>query len=78
MMQRSQIYLSEEHLGRLAAFARARGSTQSALVREALDEYLARQEPVDKHSLRELAFGAWASADQGPSLEELRQEERSF
>jgi hypothetical protein len=77
-MQRSQIYLSEIHLSQLAAFARARSTTHSALVREALDDYLARQEPLDKQALREQAFGAWLPEGSGPSLPDLRSEERHF
>jgi Ribbon-helix-helix protein, copG family len=77
-MHRSQIYLSETHLGSLASYARARGTTHSALVREALDEYLARQAPVDKRALRSQAFAAWAVNPDAPSLAELRREERSF
>ncbi len=77
-MQRSQIYLTESHLGHLAAHARSRGTTQSALIREALDEYLARQAPIDKRALRRQAFGAWAPNAGAPSLEQLRSEERRF
>jgi predicted transcriptional regulator len=77
-MQRAQIYLSESHLGRLAACARARKTTQSALIREALDEYLLRQNPVDKRALRERAFAAWADNPTAPTLAQLRSEERSL
>lgn len=77
-MQRSQIYLSEAHLGRLAAYARARGTTHSALVREALDEYLSHQPPVDKRALRSQAFAAWSANQEAPTVAGLRSEERSF
>jgi hypothetical protein len=77
-MHRSQIYLSETHLSSLAAYARARGTTHSALVREALDTYLAQQAPVDKRALRVQAFATWAANDDAPSLQALRREERSF
>lgn len=77
-MQRSQIYLSESHLGRLAAWARARRTTQSALIREALDEYLARQTPVDKRAMRARAFAAWADNPAAPTLTQLRSEERGI
>ena len=78
MMHRSQIYLSDSHLGNLAAHARARKTTQSALIREALDEYLLRQPPVDKRALRGQAFAAWSANSAAPTVAELRQEERSF
>jgi predicted transcriptional regulator len=77
-MQRSQIYLSETHLGSLATFARARSTTQSALIREALDEYLSRQAPVDKRALRSQVFAAWSANPAAPTLATLRSEERSF
>jgi hypothetical protein len=48
------------------------------LVREALDDYLARQEPLDKQALREQSFGAWLPEGPGPSLPDLRNEERHF
>ena len=77
-MQRSQIYLTESHLGSLAAYARSRGTTHSALIRQALDEYLARQAPLDKRVLRREAFGAWAPNEGAPSTAQLRGEERRF
>ncbi len=77
-MQRSQIYLTESHRDHLAAYARSRGTTHSALIREALDEYLARQAPLDKRLLRRQAFGAWAPNAAAPSLAQLRSEERRF
>ena len=77
-MRRSQIYLSESHLSHLAVYARARGTTQSALIREALDEYLVRHAPVDRRALRRQAFGAWAPNADAPSLAQLRSEERDF
>ncbi len=78
IMQRSQIYLSIAHLKALAVTARARGTTNSALIREALDQYLARQTPAEKRSARMLGFGAWASNADAPSLAQLRSEERHF
>lgn len=77
-MRRSQIYLTESHLGHLAAHARSRGTTQSALIREALDEYLARQAPPDLRALRREAFGAWAPDTGAPTVEQLRRAERHF
>ena len=75
-MKRSQIYLSEAHLKTLALVARARSTTHSALIREALDEYLARRAPPDKRAARAQAFGAWAPNRESPKLKQLRAEER--
>ena len=75
-MQRAQIYLTESHIGHIASVARARGTSQSALIREALDEYLARQAPVDKSALRSQAFASWSDNTEAPTLAELRSEDR--
>ncbi len=77
-MQRAQIYLTENHRDSLAAVAHARGTTQSALIREALDAYLLRQAPLEKRAMRSSSFGAWAKNDDAPSLKQLRAEERRF
>ena len=77
-MQRSQIDLTESQRGHLAAHARERGTSQSALIREALDEFLARQPPLDRRAPRRQAFGAWAPNTRAPCLERLRREERRF
>lgn len=77
-MLRSQIYLSESHLGQLSLFARARKTTQSALIREALDEYLARHTSVDQRAVRSQVFAAWSANESTPTLDALRAEERSF
>ncbi len=75
-MRRSQIYLTETHLKTLAAVARTRCTTHSALIREALDQYLARQTPQDKRAARAQAFGAWAANKSAPTVRQLRDEER--
>ena len=42
LVHRPQIYLSTEQAGRLAQRARAVGTTKSTLIREAIEEYLAK------------------------------------
>jgi predicted DNA-binding protein len=42
IMQRTQIYLSSEQAAHLARRARAGGTTKSTLIREAIEEYLAK------------------------------------
>ena len=42
IMRRTQIYLSSEQAARLAQRARAAGTTRSTLIREAIEEYLAK------------------------------------
>ncbi len=57
-MRRTQIYLDDRQHGDLAALAKQRGVTSSALIREAIDRYIAGQlSPQEK--LAELrALGA--------------------
>ena len=75
-MTRTQIYLQAAQIQHLNNYAQARSTTQSALVREALDEYLARQAPLDVRAQRSAAFGAWQANDSAPDLRSLRSEER--
>lgn len=42
IMNRTQIYLTAEQAARLAQRARATGTTKSTLIREAIEEYLAK------------------------------------
>jgi predicted DNA-binding protein len=52
IMQRTQIYLSAEQALRLAQRARAAGTTRSMVIREAIEEYLAK--PDEDTRLSEL------------------------
>jgi predicted DNA-binding protein len=52
IMRRTQIYLSSEQATRLSQRARAAGSTRSTLIREAIEEYLAK--PDEDARLTEL------------------------
>jgi predicted DNA-binding protein len=52
IMKRTQIYLDEEQAQRLARRARARGTTASKVIREAIDKYLAAPEDADAHLAR--------------------------
>jgi predicted DNA-binding protein len=53
IMRRTQIYLSSDQAARLARRARAAGTTNSTLIREAIEEYLAK--PDDDARRTELA-----------------------
>jgi len=75
-MRRSQIYLSEAHVKTLAVVARSRGTTASAVIRAALDQYLAGQAPADQRAARMQIFGAWSPHTDAPTLRQLRSEER--
>lgn len=79
IMQRTQIYLSEEHLRQLKELAKRRGVTSSSVIRDALDSYLARQvDPQDRlRKLKDLAVHLSSTAtgdnrDSAAEVEELR------
>jgi predicted transcriptional regulator len=80
-LHRTQIYLSNAQQATLGAMARAQRRTSSALIREAIDSFIAVQPVQQNRALRMRAAGQWLadSADfQRVTLAELRSEERSF
>ena len=77
-MTRTQIYLSEAQQLALADMARARHSTHSALIREALDRFLVQEQPASRKRQRMQAFGQWGEDRNRVSLAQLRSEERTF
>ena len=52
IVRRTQIYLDEEQAEQLSRRARARGTTASKVIREAIDEYLAAPDDADAHLAR--------------------------
>jgi Arc/MetJ-type ribon-helix-helix transcriptional regulator len=73
-MVRTQIYLTEAEQEALRSLARDTGRYQSELIREAIDEMLERQEPVNRRALMRQARGMWSDRDDLPDLKELRDE----
>lgn len=58
-MIRTQIYLTEaEHQG-IREIAKATHQSQSALIRQAIDEYLTRKKPAGKLAKIRRAKGIW-------------------
>ncbi len=62
-MKRTQLYLDEEMSRALAAESRRRGTTISALVREAVVAAYGRHETDDRHAIIERLAGVWADRD---------------
>lgn len=77
-LTRTQIYLTVDQQSTLAAMARVQGSTSSAVIRLAIDEFIAAHRPASKAARRLSAAGAWSSDTSRPTLRDLRAEERSF
>ncbi len=77
-LNRTQIYLTAVQQAALAAMAQAQGSSSSALIREAIDGYIAAHQPANKLARRMAVAGSWQANPDAPGLGELRHEERSF
>jgi predicted transcriptional regulator len=77
-LNRTQIYLTVAQQNTLAAMARDKGSSSSALIREAIDGFIKAQQPADKLAKRMAAAGTWQPNPDSPSLRQVRSEERSF
>lgn len=70
-MIRTQIYLTEEERTALKRLAEERGTSQSALIREAIDHFLAVRGTQSEEKRLDAAFGIWK--DRGNGHEEFRQ-----
>ncbi|HXQ22314.1 MAG TPA: CopG family transcriptional regulator [Candidatus Acidoferrales bacterium] len=62
-MRRTQLYLDEEMSRTLTAESRRRGTTVSALVREAVAAAYGRPEAADRHAVIQRIAGVWADRD---------------
>lgn len=79
IMRRTQIYLDPQQADTLARRARARGSTTSHLIREAIESYLAAPESSDDRlsRFRSALDASFGIAPSLPSGEEYVREARS-
>ena len=71
-MVRTQIYLTEEERAALRRLAEARGTTQSALIREAVDQVIEAAQEESRLARLRAARGIWADRDDLPNPRELR------
>lgn len=73
-MVRTQIYLTDEERRTLARLAKKHGRTQSELIREAVDTYVARQDVVNRKEVLARAAGLWKRRKDLPDFAALRRE----
>lgn len=71
-MVRTQVYLTEEEKNGLESVALAQGISQSDLIRQAIDAWLAQTAGVDRSPLLDEIAGLWAGRNDLPDLRELR------
>jgi hypothetical protein len=73
-MVRTQIYLTEEEQTALRSLSRKTGLTQSELIRQAIDSFLAEETELDRSVLLSQAYGVWKDRSDLPDFEALRRE----
>jgi hypothetical protein len=73
-MVRTQIYLTEAEHHALRTLSHRTGRSQSELIRDAIDEMLATQEPANRQLLLRQARGMWAARTDLPNVAQLRSE----
>lgn len=71
-MIRTQIYLTEQERAGLRALAKASGKTQSALIREAVDQLIARSDQVRRQAAMDRVAGMWKDRRDLPDFRAAR------
>ena len=73
-MVRTQIYLTEQERDALRALAAKSGKKQSELIREAIDNLIARSNEKYRKSILDQVAGMWKYRDDLPDFAALRSE----
>ncbi len=73
-MVRTQVYLTEEEREALRRLAEAQGTSQSALIREAVDRLIEESTADYEDEVLDETFGLWADREDLPDFQKLRRE----
>ncbi len=73
-MVRTQIYLNEQERDALRLIARQTGKTQSELIRQAIDAFIANFSSRDRLDLLREGRGLWRERDDLPDFRAVREE----
>jgi predicted DNA-binding protein len=73
-MKRTQIYLTEEEQLQLDKLSEEKDRSKSALIREAVDEYIAKHSEERRQEVIKRVAGMWKDRKDLPDFEKLRKE----
>lgn len=73
-MIRTQIYLTDEENSAVTRLAAATGEGKSEIIRNAIDEFIARHDTTSRLSRIQSAFGIWKNKKDVPDIRKLRAE----
>lgn len=71
-MVRTQVYLTEEEKKGLESAAALKGVSQSNLIRQAVDDLLARTGNINKDEILDEIAGIWSKRKELPDIRDLR------
>jgi hypothetical protein len=71
-MVRTQVYLTEEEKSSLETAALSQGVSQSDLIRQAIDQLLAKTGRIDKSSILDEIAGIWSTRTDIPDIRDIR------
>lgn len=71
-MVRTQVYLTKEEKKGLESVAISKGVSQSDLIRQAIDDLLARAGNLNKDEILDEIAGIWSNKKEIPNIRDLR------
>ena len=73
-MKRTQIYIPEHLQQKLETLSKRRGSSKSAIIRDAVEQYLDRQSDTERKNKLQAGAGMWKNKKDIPDIAKLREE----
>ena len=73
-MKRTQIYIPEHLQQKLESLSKSRGSSKSAIIRDAVVQYLEQQSDAERKNRLRAGAGMWKNKKDIPDIAKLRKE----
>lgn len=73
-MKRTQIYIPEHLQQKLESLSKSRGSSKSAIIRDAVVQYLEQQSDAERENRLRAGAGMWKNKKDIPDIAKLRKE----